>query len=241
MRISSAQRTSARAPLALSERARGLGVEALADDELLALLVTGVGNRKVGAGPAGASVESRVRRVLHEGGGLVGLSALGVGALCEDLGLGVVAAARVAAALELAARLARSPRAGVATSSAADVERWARTRLVTLRHEELWLLLLDAHNMLRGERLVARGGVHALAVTAADVLRPAVREAASGFVLVHNHPSGDPCPSREDVVFTQRISGAARHLGIPLVDHVVVGCHGYVSMLEAGLLEGDCP
>lgn len=217
----------------LRERARALGVEALRDDELFALLLE--------RGVEGEPLEERARRLFDLAGGVSGLAARGVGALAADLGLGLAGAARVAAAIELGVRLARSTGQGPKTSSAADVERWARPRLAALPHEELWVLLLDVRNVVIGERLVARGGVHALAVTAADALRPVVREAASAFVLVHNHPSGDPCPSVDDLRFTSRVSAAAVAVGVPLIDHVIIGRHGYVSLLETGLLEHPDP
>ena len=75
-------------------------------------------------------------------------------------------------------------------------------------------LLLDARTHVVGQRMLARGGLHALALHARDALRPVVREAVSAFVLVHNHPGGDPCPSDEDVRFTQRIFAAAEVLGV---------------------------
>lgn len=133
-------------------------------------------------------------------------------------------------------RLAHEVEHGTA-ASAADVDRWARGRIVALSHEELWALLLDAKNRIVGERLLARGGVHACAVTARDVLRPIVRESASAFVLVHNHPGGDPCPDREDLSFTRHVQAGAAAVGVTLVDHVVVAREGHVSMLEAGLFD----
>jgi DNA repair protein RadC len=84
--------------------------------------------------------------------------------------------------------------------------------------------------------MLARGGLHACALTARDVLRPIVREAVSAFVLVHNHPGGDPCPSDDDVRFTRAVHAGATTLGIALVDHVVIARSGHVSMLEAGML-----
>jgi DNA repair protein RadC len=91
-------------------------------------------------------------------------------------------------------------------------------------------------NALRAARRVAAGGLHGIHVQARDPLRIALREGASAFLLVHNHPSGDPTPSREDLDFTRAIADAARQVGAPLVDHVVVARSGFVSMLEAGLL-----
>jgi DNA repair protein RadC len=215
----------------IRERAREVGVELLDDEELLALLIE--------RGVVGEPLEPRVARLLREAGGLDGLASLGVSALAEDHGLGLARGARVAAAIELGLRVARhaKERGAVVASSSEDVERWGRARLAHLAHEELWALLLDARNRLVGERLVARGGLHACATTPRDVLRPVVREATHAFVLVHNHPGGDPCPSREDAFFTRRVAEAAEVLGVALVDHVIVARDGYVSMLESGMLD----
>ncbi|GAC1578817.1 MAG: DNA repair protein RadC [Polyangiales bacterium] len=187
----------------------------------------------------GEPLEARVARLWLDAGGLAGIASRGVGALTRELGLGLAVGARLAAAIELGLRVARTDRdiAGTSASSSQDVERWARGRLVHLPHEELWALFLDNRNHVRAQRMLARGGLHAISLTARDVLRPIVREAGGAFVLVHNHPSGDPLPSREDVAFTEKVRLAAGILGIVLVDHVVVARDGYVSMLEAGFLD----
>ena len=119
----------------------------------------------------------------------------------------------------------------------AAVEEWAQPRLATLDHEELWLLAVDGQHGLRAARRVASGGLHGLHVSARDPLRIALREGASAFVLVHNHPSGDPAPSQEDIAFTRTVERAARVIGIPLLDHVVIARRRATSMLEVGLFE----
>jgi DNA repair protein RadC len=116
------------------------------------------------------------------------------------------------------------------------VDTWARPRLAALDHEELWVLALDGQNGLKAARRVAAGGIHGLHVAPRDPLRAALREAASAFVLVHNHPSGAPAPSDEDLDFTARIADAADQVGTPLLDHVIVGREGYASLLDRGFL-----
>jgi DNA repair protein RadC len=142
-----------------------------------------------------------------------------------------VGARRLAAAFWLgrrAANTAADPPSLIASS--ADVAAWASSWLCELEHEELWLLALDGRSRLRAVRCVAKGGLHGMGVRAADALRLALRAAASGFVLVHNHPSGDPTPSAEDIAFTRRIADAAAVVGIPLLDHVVVAREGFSSV-----------
>jgi DNA repair protein RadC len=211
------------------ERLADHGTDALSDEELLALLL--------GTGSVSEPVGLLANRLLSEYGALEGLARAGVGELCGRRGLGWAKAARVAAALELgrrAASAARRPSFRLRDASA--VEEWALGRLSMLDHEELWLLALDAANGLRAARRVAQGGLHGLSVSARDPLRIALREGASAFILVHNHPSGDPTPSREDIDFTERMARAADVVGTPLVDHVVVTRDASISMLEKHLV-----
>jgi DNA repair protein RadC len=115
-------------------------------------------------------------------------------------------------------------------AGASDVAAWATPRLAALAHEELWMLGLDGRGALRAARCVAKGGLHGAGVRAADPLRAALRVDASGFVLVHNHPSGDPTPSKEDVVLTEQVGNAAAAVGLALLDHVVVARGGFACV-----------
>ena len=139
-------------------------------------------------------------------------------------------ARRIAACFELGRRVASASVAPSTIASSADVAAWASARLASLDHEELWLLALDGRSRVRAVRCVAKGGLHGMGVRPADPLRLALRAAASGFVLVHNHPSGDPTPSAEDAVFTRRVACAAAIVGVPFLDHVVVARDGFASV-----------
>lgn len=211
------------------------GIDALTDVELLVLLL--------GTGNATEPVELVATRLLSDQGGLVGLRQAGVGELTTRRGLGVAKGARIAAAVELGRRIgianAHVTRYRLPDSRAVDT--WARTRLATLDHEELWMLAVDGHNALRAARCVARGGLHGMYVAARDPLRAALREGASSFILVHNHPSGDPTPSKEDISFTASVAAAADVISTPLLDHVVVARNGFRSMLEDGILPTLAP
>ena len=136
----------------------------------------------------------------------------------------------IAAAFELGRRVANDASAPASIANSADVAAWAIPRLAALDHEELWLLALDGRSHVRAVRCVAKGGLHGMGVRPADPLRVALRAAASGFVLVHNHPSGDPSPSREDISFTRHVAAAAAVVGMPLLDHVVVARAGFASV-----------
>jgi DNA repair protein RadC len=139
-------------------------------------------------------------------------------------GIGQAKAARILAAFELGRRacLSRLELKHVHIRSLHDVTAWALPRLSALEHEELWLLCLDAANCLKAHFQVAKGGALGCSLMPADILRPAVRYGASALILVHNHPSGDPTPSADDVNMTRSLARACRLVGITLLDHVVV-------------------
>jgi DNA repair protein RadC len=140
---------------------------------------------------------------------------------------------RLTALLELLHRL-NGTHAGVPyIRCAQDVLSWARSRLVHLEHEELWLLCVDGNHALTTAERVAQGGLHGCGVTPRDVLRPAVRNGAAAVVVVHNHPSGDPTPSLDDVAMTEQLAQACAVLGVPLLDHVVVARGGARSVVAA--------
>ena len=209
-------------------RARAAGIGSLCDSELLALLIgRGGGDQRL------------TDSLLDEAGDIEGLARMGPARIGELAGMGQGSAWRIEAAFELGRRLQlrrAMPRAALSHPEA--IATLFTARIGALEHEQMWVLSLDGRNRLRGARCVAQGGSHALAVGAREILNAAVRDGASGFVLVHNHPSGSPEPSGADVNMTHAVSRAADVLGIPLLDHVVVTASGaYVSMLERGLLD----
>ena len=208
------------------ERLLHVGIGSLCDEELIALLL--------GTGSATESVKVLATRLLEDYGTLDSLARAGIGELCARRGVGRAKAARVAAAIELGRRTVAASHLSplLRFPEARAVHAWARNELSTLDHEELWILALDGSNGLRAARRVATGGLHGIFVSARDPLRIALREGASAFILVHNHPSVDPTPSREDIEFTERIARAADLVATPLVDHVIVARTAFTSLLE---------
>jgi DNA repair protein RadC len=210
----------------LRERALTSGVEALPDQDLLAIVL--------GTGTTGEPVVLMAATLLESEGGLLGLSRGTPHGLRGRRGIGPVKAVRIAAAFELGRRaqigaLASAPVRLLGYEAVVD---WARPRLALLEHEEVWLLALDGQNSLKSARRIAQGGAHGCALTTRDVLSPALRDAASAIVLVHNHPSGDPTPSPEDVQMTRAVAAACDVVGVPLLDHVVVARGGASSLFE---------
>ena len=132
--------------------------------------------------------------------------------------------------------VARPLSRGTQIISSRDVDRAYRARLSDLDHERFLAIALDAKSRPLREIEIARGGLSACAVSPADVFRALLREAAASVIVVHNHPSGEPRPSEEDVALTDRLARAGELIGIRVLDHVVIARGGYFSFLDAGLI-----
>ena len=187
------------------ERLRRLGPSTLSDAELLALIL--------GTGRTGEDVGSLAIRIMRDSGGLWALARLGVAELARITGIGPAKAARLAAAFELGSRSLIRPDLGAAPLSNSEMvfQRYGR-RLMASQVERFMVVCVDAKNRARAEREVARGGRTSCQVDPAEVFRLLVSESASGAIFIHNHPSGDPDPSRQDLELT-----AATRLGGVLV------------------------
>jgi DNA repair protein RadC len=172
------------------------------------------------------------------GGSLRAVARRPVGALAGVPGVGAVKAARIAAALELARRLAvdASAEALRGVTSPAEVFRLCGPALRDLAVEEFRLLVLDTQHRLVRDLLVTRGLLDSSLVHPREVFRAAIAEAAAAVVVVHNHPSGNPAPSADDRAVTRQLVEAGKLLDIPVYDHVIIGGDRYFSFAEAGLL-----
>jgi DNA repair protein RadC len=212
------------------ERLVTVGPGALSTRELLAILVGSGGRGRNALAVAGGllgSVDGSLRR----------LAIALPGELERQPGVGPAVAARLGAALELGRRLAREgPAERTRIRGPADFFARCAPMLRDLPQEEFRVLLLNAQHAVFREVLVTRGILDASVVHPREVFRHAVAETAAAVILVHNHPSGDPSPSAEDRQVTRQLAEAGRLLGIPVLDHVVVGDARYVSFVESGLL-----
>lgn len=212
------------------ERLRRLGGRALALHELVALLL-GAGIRGV---PAVAAAQGLVTRA---GGTVRGLTRLGLEGLAAMEGVGPARAARLVAALELGRRAAvEQADPGERIRGPADVWRRVGPSLRDLDQEEFHALLLNTQHRVVREVFVTRGILDASLIHPREVFRPAVAEGAAAVILVHNHPSGDPSPSAEDRAVTRQLAGAGRTLGIPVLDHVIVGDGRWAALSDEGPL-----
>jgi len=210
------------------EKLLSAGAAALDVAELVAVLI--------GTGLPGRPAETLARDLLDVTGGLRPLAGLTPFELASLPGVGDVRAARILASLELGRRAVASPLArGALVRDASDVFRHCESSMRDLRFEQFRALLLDGKRRVIREELVSQGTLTSSPVHPREVFAPAVRHGAASIVLVHNHPSGDPSPSTDDVAITTRLAEAGRIFGIPVFDHVVVGDGSYVSLAERGL------
>jgi DNA repair protein RadC len=143
----------------------------------------------------------------------------------------------LAASLELGRRGAgRRPLPGQRLAAASEVYAHYRARLAAATSEEFWVLGLDVRHRLIFEACIARGSLTGVEVHPREVFRPLIRTSAAAALFCHNHPSGDPTPSRQDLELTARLKEVGGLCGISVLDHVVVGAEGYVSLAERGWL-----
>lgn len=214
------------------ERFHAIGPAALSSAELLAILLS--------SGSLGRTAIDIARDLLSTFRTLRKLSTADVSELIRVRGIGEIRAVKVLAAMELGKRMARERgESRIRLGSPAEVYQHLGPVLRDLQVEVFTVLIVNARNELLDELTVARGGPSSSTVHPGEVFRRAVLKSASGIILAHNHPSGDPSPSREDRELTERLKKAGRLLGIQVQDHIIVGDHRYVSFLECGMMGHD--
>lgn len=231
--VATAERPALRGVLALPpeerprERLQRQGPGALSNGELLAVVL--------GSGSSGRSALDLGRELA--GRGLRGLAAASVDELGRLPGLGPAGATRVRAALELGARLAAEQRPpGTIFRSPEETGRYLLPRHAARPVETFGLLLLDVRHALLRECVVSVGCLTASLVHPREVFREALDARAAAVVAFHNHPSGDPEPSAEDLSLTRRLAAAGSLMGVELLDHLVLGAGRFVSLKQRGVL-----
>jgi DNA repair protein RadC len=210
------------------ERLARLGAGALLDSELLAIIL------RVGVG--GENAVRMAERLLGHFGGLSGLARASVAELSSVKGVGVAKAVQFKAAFELGRRLLiESPDERPQVLSPGDAARLLMGEMSLLSQEQLRVVLLDTRNRVLGMQTVYVGSLSSAVVRVSEVFREAITRNCAAIIVAHNHPSGDPDPSPEDVAITRRIVEAGHLLGIEVLDHLVIGYQRYVSLKERGL------
>jgi len=208
------------------------GAAALSDAELLALLL------RTGDAAAGKSAIDLGRELLTRcDGSLRSLAQAELAELQQIKGLGLAKAASLKAAFTLAARFQARPLVALDRfTSPAQIFDYFHHELRDARKEQFLVLLLDGKNRITRKVTVSEGSLNQSIVHPREVFAPAVRESAAAVLFVHNHPSGDTAPSREDCEITRRLKEAGELLGIRVLDHVIIGDGSYYSFTESGLL-----
>lgn len=210
------------------EHLRDAGPGLLSNGELIAILLR--------TGSSKESALSLANRLLADFRGLGGLARSSFAELVAVHGLGDAKAAQVMAALELGRRIASlPPEERPSIGSPQDVYNLLGADMVLLEQESLRVLLLNTRNQVLRTVEVYKGTVNPVTVRSCEALRHAVRENCPAVIVAHNHPSGDPTPSNDDVHMTRQLLDAGRLLDVEVLDHVVIGRRGFVSMKERKL------
>ncbi|MDN5331656.1 MAG: repair protein RadC [Tepidanaerobacteraceae bacterium] len=214
------------------ERLQKYGAAALSDAELIALLIR--------TGTRAESALVLAQRVLKGDGGKAGLEFV-AGASIEELskikGIGLAKAVQIKAAVELGRRISSCYREDeIVISSPADVKKLLMEEMRFLDKEHFRIVLLNVKNRVISVENISIGSLNSSIVHPREVFKPAIKRSSAAIILVHNHPSGDPTPSREDVEITRRLVESGRILGIDVLDHIIFGNPDYLSFKEKGLL-----
>lgn len=210
------------------ERIKYAGANALNNTELLAIVL--------GSGVRGESVLRMSERTLTHFNGLAGLAQANFEELCQVHGIGDAKATQVKASLELGRRLmAFTAQERSQVRHPEDVANLLMMEMGLLEQEHLRTVLLDTKNYVVKIANIYTGSVNTTVVRIAEIFREAIRTNSTSMILVHNHPTGDPTPSPEDVQVTQMIVDAGKLLDINILDHLIIGRNRYISMKEQKL------
>ena len=210
------------------ERLAALGPQALSNAELIAILLR--------VGVTGESAVHVGQRLLNKFGGLTGLHRAPLADIKKQHGLGDAKASQIKAAIELGRRLTlEAPEERPSINSPADAAALVSYEMSALEQEHLRVILLDRRNRVLETVEVYKGSVNSSQVRIGEVFKEAVRKNASAVVVIHNHPSGDPTPSPDDVAVTRAIVQAGKLLDVEVLDHLVIGQGKWISLKERGL------
>lgn len=210
------------------ERLVKVGAEVLSTAELLAIVIR--------SGVPGENVLRLAERLLIQFDNLPGLARASITELTEANGIGPAKAAEIKAALEIGRRLvASAPEERTRVSSPDDAFHLLKSEMMFLDQEQLRLILLDTRNRVLRTPTIYVGSLNTSVIRVGELFRAAIRENAAAFIIAHNHPSGDPSPSPEDINVTRQIVQAGKLLDVDVLDHIVIGRNRYVSLKQRGL------
>lgn len=211
------------------ERLQKMGSQSLSNAELLAIIL--------GSGTKTESALGLATRILHEGEGLSYLANATMEELLSLKGIGHAKAAQIKAAVELGKRLVAYRRENEFTiSSPEDGALLLMEDMRFLDREHFKILLLNTKNHCMNIETISIGTLNASLVHPREVFKLAIKKSAASVILAHNHPSGDPKPSREDIEITKRLAEAGKIIGIEVLDHLIIGNGNFTSLKERGYI-----
>lgn len=204
------------------------GAQALSNAELLAILLR--------TGLEGANAVEVGRELLQTLNGLIGIQRASFDELKSIKGIGFAKAAQVKAAIELGRRITiASPGERSVINSPEDAANLVLYEMAALSQEELWVIYLDTRNRVLKISKIYRGSLNSSQIRIAELFKEAITTSAAQMIVIHNHPSGDPTPSPEDIAITRAIVSAGKLLDIEVLDHLVIGQGKYTSLKQRGL------
>jgi DNA repair protein RadC len=207
------------------------GAQALSETELLAIIL------RIGNASTGESAIDHARLLLSRFGGLRGIDEASASELSDVKGIGPAKVAQIKASLEIGRRLGNHKwQPGASLRSSEDVFHHFRDILGKEKRELFYVVLLDNKNKKIRDVKISEGSLTASLVHPREVYNPVIRDSAAAVIFVHNHPSGDPAPSPEDIEITRRLKQVGEVLGVRVLDHIVIGHDRYFSFSDKGLL-----
>jgi DNA repair protein RadC len=209
------------------ERLARLGPRSLSNAELLAILLR--------TGVTGENAVQVAQRLLDSFGEVTGLHRAAFEEVCSQHGIGTAKAAQIKAALELGYRMKQESFEKVAIHSPEEAVQLILHDMSVLEQEELWVILVDTRNQLISIEDIYRGSLNSSQVRVGELFKNAIRRNAASIIVAHNHPSGDPTPSPDDIAVTRAIVEAGKLLDVDVLDHLVIGSGKFVSMKQRGL------
>lgn len=204
------------------------GAQFLSNEELLAIILR-TGNKD-------SNVVELSYRIIHSVGGLNGLFKASAKELMKVKGVKEAKATQILAMCELYKRFKVSELTQVKISKPSDVAELVLDELRMLRQEVLILITLDTKNKVISKKEIFKGGLNSSLVHPREIFREAVKDSAASIIICHNHPSGDPTPSRDDINITTRLKECGKIMGIELLDHLIIGDNRFISLKEKDIL-----
>jgi DNA repair protein RadC len=213
------------------ERLLSHGVSNLTNAQLLAIILR--------TGGGGKSALDLAMEILDSFKELKNIESASLNEFISIKGMGKAKFTQLKAAFELGRRLNEEPnKKGPIFSSGSDVYTYFSPRFKNLKKEVFWCAMLDAKNRIIHDCRISEGTLTNSLIHPREAFREAIKESAASVIFVHNHPSGDPSPSKEDILITERLVSAGAIIGIKVLDHVILGYDKYTSMMEKGYIKG---